>query len=111
MSDFVSEKRRSGRVAKKLEICFGSYSEFIETYTENIGMGGLFVRTEDPSKIGDQVYLQFNLPGTDHIIQCEGEVKWLKKQGQHYLGMGISFSSLRHEDKAFIDNYVHGITP
>jgi uncharacterized protein (TIGR02266 family) len=96
-------------VAKKLEICFGSYSEFIGTYMENIGMGGLFVRTEDPSKIGDKVYLQFNLPGTDHIIQCEGEVKWLKKQGQRYLGMGISFSSLRHEDKALIDNYVHRI--
>jgi hypothetical protein len=35
----VPEKRGSGRVVKKLEICFGSYSEFIETYTENIGMG------------------------------------------------------------------------
>jgi uncharacterized protein (TIGR02266 family) len=111
VNGFVPEKRESGRVVKKLEICFGSYSEFIETYTENVGMGGLFVHTEDPAKIGDQVYLQFNLPGTDHMIQCEGEVKWLKKKGQRYLGMGISFSSLRREDKEYIDNYVHRMLP
>ena len=110
MIGFVPEKRQFDRVAKKLEICFGSYYEFIEAYTENIGMGGLFVRTEEPAKIGDQLYLQFNLPGTEHSIQCEGEVKWLKKQGQRYLGMGISFLSLRHEDKDLIDHYVHRIT-
>ncbi|MBW2645965.1 MAG: TIGR02266 family protein [Deltaproteobacteria bacterium] len=109
MSDVGSEKRQFERTAKKLEICFGSYDEFVEAYTENVGMGGLFVMTEKPSKIGEKVYLQFNLPGTENVVQCEGEVRWLKKQGERYLGMGIGFSSLSHEDKNLIDNYVHRI--
>ncbi len=109
MSKRGSEKRQFVRTAKKLEICFGSYDEFVEAYTENVGLGGLFVMTKKPSRIGAKVYLQFNLPGTEHIIQCEGEVKWLKKQGERYLGMGISFSALSHDAKKLIDAYVHRI--
>lgn len=110
MSDFVSEKRQFGRVTKRLEICFGSYDEFVESYAENLGMGGLFVLTEEPAKIGEKVYIQFNLPETEYVIQCEGEVKWLKKQGERYLGMGIGFASLNDEDRDLIDNYIHRTT-
>jgi uncharacterized protein (TIGR02266 family) len=110
VSDVGSEKRQFERTAKKLEICFGSYDEFVGAYTENVGVGGLFVMTEKPSQIGEKIYLQFNLPGTEHIMQCEGDVKWLKKQGERYIGMGIGFTSLSHEDKDIIDNYVHRIT-
>lgn len=109
LSDFAPERRQFGRVEKKLRIYFGSYDEFVAAYTENVGIGGIFVRTDSPSRIGAKVYLQFNLPGTEHVIECEGEVRWLKKQGDRYSGMGIGFSKLNRDNKALIDDYIHRI--
>jgi len=76
------DKRKHNRIPLEVDVDFSSESNFYNGFAENISEGGLFVATWEVRKLGDRVALKFRLPDSTDLIECEGEVRWLREQNQ-----------------------------
>lgn len=110
MTDSGMEKRlyprRTLRTRVTLEDELGD--GFIYFYTTDISLGGLFIESEIPLKIGTKIFLSFSLPDSDHVIRTTGEVVRLEKLAPSYSGvsgMGIRYFELDPSDKQAIEAY------
>lgn len=98
--------RRTLRTRVTLEDEFGE--GFIYFYTTDISLGGLFVESEIPLKIGTKIFLSFSLPDSDEVIRTTGEVVRLEKLAPSYSGvsgMGIRYFELTEPDRQAIEAY------
>ncbi len=59
--------------------------------SSNIGVGGIFVRTERRLAVGDRVTLEFKLPDHLHPTSVEAEVRWISEEDQQAAGVGLRF--------------------
>ncbi len=60
------KEREHGRTdlsGKSIELHFQSGEHFAKSYIENISVGGLFVRSEEPRRLGELIDVSFSLPG------------------------------------------------
>ena len=75
---------------------------------KNISMGGFFVETKTPLKIGSVVELQFSIPGFADAVHARGVVRWsndgsMRKQP---VGMGVEFLDVITGNKDAIQAYI-----
>ncbi len=107
------EQRQSGRTQQRLKVKFADEDEFITAFTVDLGVGGLFLKTNHILNVGDTLYLEFNLPDTEDSVEAEAQVRWVRLRGGDDDGMGVKFISLRQDDfkkiAAYLDNL--GILP
>lgn len=98
--------RRTLRTRVTLEDEFGD--GFIYFYTTDISLGGLFIESEIPLRVGTKIFLSFSLPDSDQVIRTTGEVVRLEKLAPSYSGvsgMGIRYFDLAQADKEAIETY------
>lgn len=73
--------------------------------------GGLFVPTNKPYKIGDEVFMLLNLMDEADKIPIAGKVVWLTPkgaQGNRTAGIGVQFSEEDAIANAKIENHLAG---
>jgi uncharacterized protein (TIGR02266 family) len=103
------DKRRFPRAPLQLLIQhrFNSMDEFVEKWSSDISMGGLFLRTEAPREEGAMIYLQFELTNGDKLIEGLGRVvRSQPPQEGRVAGMGIEFVSFDDESLTLIEELV-----
>ena len=88
--------RRHPRYPFHAEVRYVSGGHQHTHLAENIGLGGLFIRTVRPLPPGTPVRLAIDLPGDDAPREVEGEVAWMIRVDppdpeRHRTGMGIEF--------------------
>lgn len=68
--------------------------------TENLGLGGLFIRTTEPPPVGTSLQLLFNVP--------EGEVRAraIVRNLDPGTGMGLAIVSMEQEHRARLDKHL-----
>jgi uncharacterized protein (TIGR02266 family) len=80
-------------------------------YALNIGNGGLYVATDNVLDVGDSLYLELIIPGSDESTRCRGQVTWInsgekKLRPDLPIGIGIEFieleGALRKELRQFV---------
>jgi len=71
---------------------------------ENIGLGGLSMRTATPEDIGTQVFITINFPELNDSIEAEGEVVWSNHEEPK--DMGIKFLGLTDQAKDVLRRYI-----
>jgi uncharacterized protein (TIGR02266 family) len=71
--------------------------------TANISRSGLFLEGTIPHEPGTKVRLSFSLPGTEDVIDVEGEVV---AAGEDQTGMGIRIVDIRDEDAESMDRFI-----
>jgi uncharacterized protein (TIGR02266 family) len=103
--------RRAGeRAGAKIRIVFKKASDFFRAYISNLGAGGLFIKTNQTLPIGTILQLDFNLPGSDYVIQTKGEVVWARTKEESDErkppGLGIQFVTMKPEDNQRIRTYI-----
>jgi uncharacterized protein (TIGR02266 family) len=86
--DFVD--RRSRRLACSFVVTYGKDAEFIREFTEDIGEGGTFIRTDRLFPVGTVVECKLKPPGYLLGVKLTGRVAWVKTTGQPR-GMGVEF--------------------
>ena len=100
--------RKELRIQVVLEDEFGE--GFIYFYTTDVSLGGLFIESEIPLKIGTRVFLSFRLSGTGPMIRTTGEVvrleRLLARVYTGISGMGIHFVDLEKAHREAIQDYV-----
>ena len=105
------ERRKSQRVDIELEIEYSDLENFCQDYARNLSLGGLFVETRQPLKVGSELKLAFRLPGYPNKILSSGRVVRATypedtTPTNRRPGMAIQFDDLSEESKAIIDALV-----
>lgn len=111
----VSNKRQHNRIPLEIDIDFSSESNFYNGFTENISEGGVFVATYEHKAMGEKVSLKFRLPDSNEMIECEGEVRWIREQNADTPdvspGLGIRFINMSPSVQARVDEFIREREP
>ena len=96
----MEEKRRHPRVhfGFRIEDANGRKTWM----TEDISVGGCFLKTLEEAVIGSKVELVFQLPGSPKYIEVIGEVKHVRENK----GVGVEFVVMDSTGKEAIEGFV-----
>ena len=103
------EQRVETRIPIRVRVEYSSMDDFIDDYTSNISLGGMFVHSTSPLAIGTRFRLRFRLPGRDKPIETYAFVRWvadIRDAGEAHCGMGIQFDELKASDQRYIENWL-----
>ncbi len=84
----------------------------IESYTENIGLGGVCVAVSTPMDVFEQLIIDIFMPGDEEIITCRGEVVWVvrRRPADHSCSIkydtGIQFKDISKKDEALLQEII-----
>jgi len=89
--------------------------ETVDTFTENIGSGGICVVLEDKCKLFETVSLEIFFDEGEDPVLCEGSVVWIvkrhpmKRAEKVTYDTGIEFKNISAEDRERITRLVQNI--
>jgi uncharacterized protein (TIGR02266 family) len=105
----VRDARCSARVALRVKVEWDNDQGTVLGRTENIGVGGVFVTTNQELKVGRRVGLRFRLPGSQDRVRVNAEVRWVKTVSPRLAaatGAGLRFVESPPDVSAAIDRFV-----
>ncbi len=89
---------------KDKAVLYSAYMPFLEH-------GGLFVPTNKPYRVGDEVFMLLNLMDEPDKIPIAGKVVWITPkgaQGNRTAGIGVQFSEEDATANSKIENHLAG---
>ncbi len=86
---------------------------FFSNHVRNISRGGLFLRSDRPLPVNEEVSLVLHLPGTEKSIFATGRVIWnhdiASASPRAAPGSGIRFVGMTASDRAALESYLAGL--
>ncbi|MFT5434082.1 MAG: hypothetical protein ACI9OJ_004795, partial [Myxococcota bacterium] len=104
--------RRFRRIELSVAVDFGTDHNFFAGQTENLGVGGLFIATNNLLQAGRIVRLRLALPD-EGTLEIDGEVAWRRPEpdDEGPMGLGIRFMELTVTTREAIEAFVHRRDP
>ena len=105
-------RRRSRRIEVHARVDYGTPHNFYAAETANIGVGGLFIATENLLQVGRAIALNLDLPESG-TLSLKGEVAWRRPSpsGEGPAGLGIKFVELQEEMRDAIEQFLEKRAP
>lgn len=72
----------------------------------DVGEGGIGLRVVTTAPHTDEAWVEFVLPGEDHVICADAEVAWSRVGDDERVQLGMRFRALENGDRNRIRNYV-----
>jgi uncharacterized protein (TIGR02266 family) len=96
MSDNPAERRIFPRKPFRTAVVFeDEYGDgLFYVYSENVSLGGLYLASSVPLRLGTLLFLSFTLPGFKRPARVTGEVVRVERPSEDGEGMGIRFVGL-----------------
>jgi len=93
------------RTHLKVQVSFGTAQRLLGVY--NLSEGGVFLETERPLEVGEQVCIAFVAPGRS-AVELEGRVAWVRSTPDDWgpAGMGVELAPLSDWDRALVAELV-----
>ena len=85
---FLKEKRSISRRDCKIPVYYATYDRVYSNYIRNISRNGLFIKTQRPLFVGEEILMTFRLKGFDKPIKIKGEVIHATRAG-----IGVEFKN------------------
>ena len=95
-------RRANARVPVAVPVSFQAGGVIAGARTQDVGRGGVAIRTLDPLPLGTVVELTFRLPGSTRDVSAAGRVAWSDRR----VGMGIQFERLTAEAQQLLGTFV-----
>lgn len=92
--EVLGDRRIHPRIPMRLSVKYSSAKDFFVDYSNNISIGGIFIRTMEPAEFGTKVLIEFTLPEIPRKVKGLGEVVRVVHAGaseKEPAGMGIKF--------------------
>jgi type IV pilus assembly protein PilZ len=106
----IVERRRSRRAPVTVRVTYATVDAMFSEFTRNVNEGGLFIETETPLALDEQVQLQFRLPGLEDPFKVSGRIAWVREPGgDGPPGMGVEFDNLDRDSRQKIDEIVQAL--
>lgn len=101
------EQRVETRVPIRMRVEYENLSDFLDDYTSNLSLGGMYVHSQNPLALGTRFRLRFRLPNREKPIETYGIVRWVNEEtSQQPAGMGIQFDELKPSDQKSIEMWL-----
>jgi uncharacterized protein (TIGR02266 family) len=106
------ELRALARVPAQLKVAFGSVEEAAERLAVDISAGGMFVHTDLPPWVGEEVMLVFAIPDGDSAkLSCRGQVvRRIAREEARFTaqvpGAGVQFLDASDEFRERLDAWL-----
>ncbi len=100
--------RKEDRLTKTIALKFQNRQSFVNAYTANISSGGLFIRTDNPLPVGEQLSLQIEIPDVAEALKLRCEVVWTREKAENNkpAGMGVKFCESPDKDSEILKQYL-----
>ncbi|QAT87781.1 DnaJ domain-containing protein [Corallococcus coralloides] len=108
-AEFVGLERRSDdRLHADVKVSMKNTGIFTDHRIINLSSGGLFIGTDRPLRLGTQVELTLRFDDPERVMTLRSSVIWENSldDGKNPKGYGLRLSSLRAEERDFIQQYV-----
>nr|WP_301340920.1 TIGR02266 family protein [Corallococcus carmarthensis] len=108
-AEFVGLERRSDdRLHADVKVTMKNTGIFTDHRIINLSSGGLFIGTDRPLRLGTQVELTLRFDDPERVMTLRSSVIWENslEDGKNPRGYGLRLSSLRAEERDFIQQYV-----
>jgi len=107
-----SDQREGERVPTflRVRLKFADVDAFIEKYSTNVSLGGIFIQSRSPKPPGTVLRFEMALQSGEPLIRGEGQVTWVKEfdpntPGQPF-GMGVRFTQLDPRSRSIVERAV-----
>jgi uncharacterized protein (TIGR02266 family) len=103
-----SERRVFSRRGFEVKVDFFSANTFFTGFTENISEGGLFIATEAPFEIGDELDVTLSLMGKEPT-GYKVVVRWIRPPGAIGglpAGMGVQFKHIPEDERVKLQGFI-----
>ena len=100
------------RSSETLELTLKDKNALRQAYMPFIRNGGLFVRTDRPYDLGDEVSVTISLFDSDGPLAVSGKVVWVtpkRAQGRRSAGVGVQFDA-RETCRTRLEGLLGGIS-
>jgi Tfp pilus assembly protein PilZ len=84
------DKRIAVRKRCNIQINYASQNRIDKDYITNISQSGLFIKTNNPLGISDDIYMSFKMKGYDRPFKVKGIIVYRNRKG-----VGIEFKDFR----------------
>ena len=91
VEEFIAENKRiSIRKAYKIPISYATQNRIYSDNISDISESGLFIETNRPFNIGEDIILSFNMHGYDRPFKVKGKIVRSNQQG-----IGVEFKEIK----------------
>lgn len=99
-------RRVGSRRPVSTEVClFDDSGEPVVLETEDLGPGGMFIRSELLFEPGDELWLSFHVPGGPKIVARGRVVRGQLGSRHNISGMGVAFVDLTEREHGYITEF------
>ncbi len=99
------ERRRFGRGSRPpVKVVLAVGETRIAGMALDLGVGGLFLATEEDLELGTLVHVSMELPGPS-VVSGDGAVVWARSRGSGQRGLGIEFVAIDEQTRRRIAAY------
>ena len=88
----VREKRGGFRAPCRIPINYAAYDRLYTNYIKNISPSGLFIQTQRPLLVGDEIIMTFRLESDEKPLKLKGEIARADRDG-----VGVEFKDISPE--------------
>jgi Tfp pilus assembly protein PilZ len=97
----VNEKRSGIRKPCRIPINFAAYDRVYSNHIKNISSSGLFIETQRPLLVGDEILMTFRMEGIDKPIKVRGEITHATRSG-----VGVEFKEISPYIEGMLRNVI-----
>lgn len=108
-AEFVGlERRADDRIHADVKVSMQNTGIFTDHRIINLSSGGLFIATDKPLRLGTLVELTLRFDDPSRVMTLRSSVIWENslEDGKNPRGYGLRLSSLRKEEREFIQQFV-----
>ena len=108
-AEFVGlERRQDDRIHADVKVSMKNTGIFTDHRIINLSSGGLFIATDKPLRLGTLVELTLRFDDPPRVMTLRSSVIWENSldDGKNPRGYGLRLSSLRKEERDFIQQFV-----
>ena len=104
--------RNSARIRAQMRVYYGPEPQkLLSEFSVDLSAGGLYIETESPLPVGENLTLRFTLPKQKGMVTCKARVAWINpkenpRKADLPPGMGIQFVELSLEDMKSIRRFL-----
>jgi len=109
----LNERRSSVRIKTVVRIYYSAFqSKLLSDYSVDLSTGGLFLITNYPFDVDDNLTLKFPIPGPEEkTVSCKAKIAWVnnetnRRKPEYPLGVGLQFVDLAPEDLLSIESFL-----
>jgi Tfp pilus assembly protein PilZ len=98
----VKERRAFIRKTCSIPVSYATYDRVYSNIIKNISQKGVFIETQRPLFVGEELILSFSMPGFGKPLKVKGEIVQVSRSG-----IGVEFKNMSPYVEEMIATLIH----